>query len=326
MEWMYFFMEDLEFNGPQASKVKEIYHKQGYRFLGRNQHSATKICRWTKESLRTNRVCYKELWYPPVESHRCMQMAPYLGCNYHCLHCWRLHSGDRANVRWKEFPLEVMELDEPKEIINDAVDKRRSLLIGFKGNPNADEKKVEEALKPTMMTMSLTGEPTLYPRISELILEAERMDMITFLVTNGTMPRVLETMDHLPFQLYVSVSAPDKRMHNKLTRPLIKNSWEKLNRTLELLPSLQTRKVIRLTVIKGWNTTNNRGYADLIKKAEPTFIEVKAYEWVGASQKRLPIEAMPFMKNVRSFAKRISELTGYQIKKEYEPSGAILLA
>jgi tRNA wybutosine-synthesizing protein 1 len=235
-----------------------------------------------------------------------------------------LHSGDRLNVKWKEFPLEV-ELDEPKEIINDAVEKRKSLLIGFKGNPGVDKKRVEESLKPTMMTMSLTGEPTLYPRISELVEEAEKMGIITFLVTNGTLPNVLETMDNLPFQLYVSVSAPDKSMHNKLTRPQIKNGWENLNRTLELLPSLQTRKVIRLTVIKGWNTTNIRGYADLIEKAEPSFIEVKAYEWVGASQKRLPKEAMPFMKDVRFFAKRISELTGYQIKEEYEPSGAILL-
>ena len=318
-------MGNLEFDKSPLSKVKDTYHKQGYRFLGRNQHSATKICRWTKESLRTNRVCYKELWYPPVESHRCMQMTPNLSCNYHCLYCWRLHSGDRLNVREKQFPLEV-ELDEPNEIIKDAVEKRRNLLIGFKGNSSVDEKRVEEALKPTMMTMSLTGEPTLYPRISELVLEAERMGIITFLVTNGTMPNVLETMDYLPFQLYVSVSAPDKSIHNKLTRPQIKNGWENLNRTLELLPSLQTRKVIRLTVIKGWNTTNNSGYADLIEKAEPNFIEVKAYEWVGASQKRLPKEAMPFMKDVRLFAKRISELTGYQIKEEYEPSGAILLA
>ena len=176
-------MVDLEFEKLLTSKIKEIYRRQGYRFLGRNQHSATKICRWTKESLRTNRVCYKELWYPPVESHRCMQMTPTLSCNYHCLYCWRLHSGDRLNVKWKEFPLDV-ELDEPKEIINDAVEKRRSLLIGFKGNPGVDKKRVEEALKPTMMTMSLTGEPTLYPRISELVEEAEKMGIITFLVTN----------------------------------------------------------------------------------------------------------------------------------------------
>ncbi|OYT44249.1 4-demethylwyosine synthase TYW1, partial [Candidatus Bathyarchaeota archaeon ex4484_40] len=128
-----------------------------------------------------------------------------------------------------------------------------------------------------MMTMSLTGEPTLYPRLSELIVEAEKKGMITFLVTNGTMPEVLEEMSPLPFQLYVSVSAPDVKTYIKVSRPLIKDGWERLNRTLELLPSLETRKVIRLTVIKGWNTRNYEGYAKLIRKAEPSFIEVKAY-------------------------------------------------
>lgn len=95
---------------------------------------------------------------------------------------------------------------------------------------------------------------------------------------------------------------------------------------MELLPSLETRRVIRLTVIKGWNTTHHRGYADLIGKAEPNFIEVKAYEWVGKRQKRLSKEAMPFMKDVGRFVKRISKLTGYQIKGECEQSGAVLLA
>lgn len=306
--------------------VKKIYRKQGYRLLGKNQHSAVKICRWTKESLRADRACYKELWYPPVQSHRCMQMTPYIGCNYHCLYCWRLHSGDRSGLYWREFPLDVRGPDEPGEIVDEAIEKRRELLSGFKGNSKVDKEKFKEALKPTMMTMSLTGEPTLYPRVSDLNVEAEKRGMITFLVTNGTMPKVLETMDPLPFQLYVSISAPDKNTHIKIARPLIKDGWGRLNRTLELLPSLGTRKVIRLTVIKGWNVTNQQGYAELIKKAEPNFIEIKAYEWVGESQKRLPKEAMPFMEDVRQFAKRISELTGYQIKGEYEPSGAVLLA
>ncbi len=304
----------------------EVYRKQGYRLLGKNKHSAVKICWWTKESLRADRVCYKELWYPPVKSHRCMQMTPYIGCNYHCLYCWRLHSGDRPGLSWKEFPLNVRELDEPGEIVEEAIEKRKRLLSGFKGNPKVDKKKFEEALKPTMMTMSLTGEPTLYPRVPDLNVEAKKRGMITFLVTNGTMPKALESMNPLPFQLYVSVSAPDKNTHVRVTKPLIKDGWERLNRTLELLPSLETRKVIRLTMVKGWNMTNHKGYAKLIEKAEPDFIEVKAYEWVGESQKRLPKEAMPFMEDVREFAKRISELTGYEIKGEYKPSGVALLS
>lgn len=221
--------------------------------------------------------------------------------------------------------MNVKELDEPGEIVGEAIEKRKDLLSGFKGNPKVDKKKFEEALKPTMMTMSLTGEPTLYPRVSDLNVEAKKRGMITFLVTNGTRPKILENMDVLPFQLYVSVSAPDKNTYLKITRPLIKDGWKRLNRTLESLPSLETRKVLRLTMIKGWNMTNHEGYAQLIEKGHPNFIEVKAYEWVGESRNRLPKKAMPFMEDIREFATKICELTGYQVKEEFEPSGVVLL-
>jgi len=311
---------------PIPPEIRKIYHRQGYRLVGKHLHSAVKICQWTKESLRSGRVCYKELWYPPVKSHRCMQMTPYIGCNCHCLYCWRIHSGDREGLNWREFPLGLEEFDEPAEIIEELIEKRRELLSGWKGNPRVSKEKFEEALKPTMMTMSLTGEPTLYPRISELVVEAEKRGMITFLVTNGTMPEALERMNPLPFQLYVSVPAPDKSTYIRIARPLMKDAWERLNRTLEVLPSLETRRVLRFTVIKGWNTENIEGYAEIVEKAEPNFVEVKAYEWVGQSRARLPREAMPYMEDVEAFANKLANLTGYSIKGKYKPSGAVLLA
>jgi len=311
---------------PLKPEVIRMYYKQGYRLAGKHLHSAVKICRWTRESLRSNRVCYKELWYPPVQSHRCMQMTPYIGCNCHCLHCWRVHSGDREELIWKEFPLSLEEFDEPAEIIDELIEKRRELLSGWKGNPNVDKKKLEEALKPTMMTMSLTGEPTLYPYISDLIIEAGKKGMITFLVTNGTIPEALERMQPLPFQIYISVPAPDKDAYVRITRPLIKDAWKRLNRTLEILPSLETRRVLRFTVIKGWNTLNIAGYAKIVEKSKPDFIEVKAYEWVGQSRMRLPRDAMPYMEDVEQFANSLAKLTGYEIKGKFKPSGAVLLA
>jgi tRNA wybutosine-synthesizing protein 1 len=255
-----------------------------------------------------------------------MMMTPYIGCNCHCSYCWRLHPGDRPGLRWKELPLNIDKFDEPAQIIEEAIEKRRLLLSGWKGNSQADKKKIEEALKPTMMTMSLTGEPTLYPRISELIIEAQKYSMITFLVTNGTMPEALERMNPLPFQLYVSISAPNRKLYAQIARPLAKGSWSRLNQTLEMLPSLNTRKVLRLTMIKGWNMNGHKEYAKLVKKAQPNYIEVKAYEWVGQSQKRLPKKAMPYMEDIEEFATRLSCLSGYTIKGKYEPSGAALLA
>jgi tRNA wybutosine-synthesizing protein 1 len=319
-------MKNKTFEQSFAPDFQRVYHKQGYRLLGNHSHSAVKVCQWTKESLRNNRVCYKELWYPPVQSHRCMMMSPYLGCNCHCQFCWRLHSGDRPRLSWREYPLDVKEFDEPARIVEEAIEERKLLLSGWKGNPKSTKEKFEEALKPTMMTMSLTGEPILYPRISELVEGAEKHGMITFLVTNGTLPEALENMDSLPSQLYISVSAPNKSLYRRIARPLISDAWERLNETLLLLPSLETRKVLRLTMIKGWNMTNQEEYARMIEMGEPDYIEVKAYEWVGQSQKRLPKNAMPYMKDIQEFADRLSDLTGYTTKGRYKPSGAILLA
>ena len=79
-------------------------------------------------------------------------------------------------------------------------------------------------------------------------------------------------------------------------------------------------------MIKGWNMTGHEGYAEIVEKAQPNFIEVKAYEWVGESQRRLPKSAMPYMSDVEAFAEELSKLTGYEIKGRYEPSGAVLLA
>ena len=303
--------------------VVNLMEKQQYRIVGK--HSAVKICYWTKQSLVNNRVCYKEKWYPPVESHRCMQMTPYLGCNFHCLHCWRIHSGDREGVVWKEYPPEI-EMDDPSLIVEGCIEARRQLLSGFKGNEKVDRRKYEEALKPTMMTMSLTGEPTLYPDIAGLIEEAKRKGMISFLVTNGSMPRRLEELETLPFQLYVSIVAPNKELFEKLARPKIPDAWEKLNETLNLLPSLDTRKVLRLTMIRGYNMSKVDEYSELILRGKPDFVEVKAYEWVGESMRRLPREAMPDMEDIRRFSRRLESLCGYAWSGEFEPSGVVLLS
>jgi len=303
-------------------KVKKILEKQQYRIIG--SHSAVKICHWTKESLTRNRVCFKEKWYPPVESHRCMQMTPSLACNHKCLWCWRVQSGDRPNLSWKEYPFSFP-IDEPKDIIEGCIEARKILLSGFGGNPSVDKKKFKEALKPTMMTMSLIGEPTLYPRLSELIEEAKKRDMITFLVTNGTNPEVLEKLDPLPWQLYITLPAPDEETYLKACRPLIKDGWKKINESLELFPSLDCRKVLRLTLAKGLNMKDPEKYAKLIEKAEPNFCEVKAFMHVGEAQKRLPRNAMPLMEEVKSFAEKIADHCSYRIKDEDLDSRVVLL-
>lgn len=254
-------------------------------------------------------------------------MTPFLGCNYRCTYCWRIHSGDRPGYVWQEYPARLSELDDPAYIIEEAVRMRRSLLIGYKANPMVDPKVFEEALKPSMVTFSLTGEPTLYPRLGELIGEARRRSMVTYLVTNGSMPEVLESLNPLPDQLYISIQAPNETVFKMVARPLLKDAWQKLLRSLELLPSLKgVRHVLRITIVKGVNDADVEGYAKLISLANPDFVEVKAYEWVGESQSRLPKDAMPWMSDIVSFSERIAESSGYLKKGEFEPSGVVLLS
>ena len=301
--------------------LKELLIKQSYRFAG--NHSVDKTCRWTRKSLSEGKVCYKEKWYPPVKSHRCMQMSPSIFCNHNCLFCWRLHSGDRG-FSWKES-FEGIKIDEPKEILEKCIEQRRLLLQGFKGFEIVDKKKWKEALTPNMMAISLTGEPTMYPYLSGLIEEAKKMDIISFLVTNGTLPEKLESLETKPFQLYVTLPAPNKKIYQQLCQPLSPKLWEKLNQTLELFDSFNCRKVIRLTLVKGLNMVNPEEYTKLIEKANPDFIEVKGYVHVGESQKRLPMNAMPYHEDVIEFSKKLEEHSSFKIKDDFKPSRVVLL-
>ncbi|MGQ9479181.1 MAG: 4-demethylwyosine synthase TYW1 [Thermoproteota archaeon] len=303
---------------------KSLLEKQQYRIVGR--HSAVKICFWTRRRLTRGMACYKELWYGNVQSHRCMQMTPFIGCNYRCTYCWRIHSGDRHGYVWQEYPVEV-DFDEPSYIVDEAIRLRRLLLIGYKSNPLVEKSVLEEALKPTMVTFSLTGEPTLYPRLGELIEESRGRGLVTYLVTNGSMPEVLGGLNPLPDQLYVSIQAPDEETFIRVARPLVKDAWQRLLKTLEILPGLSgPRRVLRITVVKGFNDKGLDGYARLINASNPDFVEVKAYEWVGESQSRLPKEAMPWMSDIIETAEKISKLSGYVKRSEFEPSGVVLLS
>ena len=109
--------------------------------------------------------------------------------------------------------------DDPFEMLEEAVRGQRRLLTGFKGDPRVKTEKWEEAQTPKHVAISLNGEPTLYPRLGEYIQHCHDHGMTTMLVTNGTLPKVLEGLDPLPTQLYVSVDAPNEEVWNRLCKP-----------------------------------------------------------------------------------------------------------
>lgn len=304
----------MSFNKSQQEKLE----KSGYRFVGKHGHAAAKICHWTRQSILDRGVCYKEKFYG-IESHRCLQMSPAVpNCQQECEFCWR-------DLTYTQTTWEDKEYDDPKTIIKEAIEAQNNLLCGFFGNDNANRKKLEETKKPTNAAISLAGEPTLYPEIDELIAEFNRQDFTTFLVSNGLYVDKLKNLETEPYQLYLSLDAPTKKIYDAVCRPRISNAWDNLNESLETLSSFNSRTCIRNTCVKGRNMVNPELYAQLIEKADPDFVEVKAYMCVGSSRERLTPENMPTIDEVRDFAQKIGDECGRKIVNESEVSRVVLL-
>lgn len=310
--------------GMEASvppSLVRTFEKQKYHLIGR--HSAVKRCRWFYETLIHDRPCYKQKFYG-IKTHQCIQMTPSLYyCTQQCLFCWRAQNGDLP-TEWNEMRLPNW--DSPEEIVEESIKAQLRILSGYKGNPNTNRQKFREALTPRHVAISLTGEPTLYAHISELIKAFHRKGFTTFLVTNGTNPAVISKLEKEPTQLYVSACAPDERTFKHICRPQIPNAWERLKETLALLPSLRCPTVIRMTLARNVNMKNIRGYAALVELAQPTYVEPKAYMHVGFSRRRLGFENMPRHRDVREFAEQLVNETGYRIVNESEESRVVLLS
>jgi len=296
-------------------ETKRILERQQYRIVG--EHSAVKVCYWMRQKLLYGRPCYKEVFYG-IDSHQCLQFTPTLSqCNHNCLFCWR-HQNYDEHVVFTD--------DDPEEALDRGIQGQRDLISGFKGDPRCDVSLWEEALEPNQVAISLAGEPALYRYLGEFIALCRDRGMRTFLVTNGTLPKVLETLDPLPDQLYVTVAAPTDDIYRRLCVPSIKHGWKQLLRTLELLPSLDTRTVIRHTLVKGWNMLHVRDYARLDRMAEPSFIEPKAYVFVGSSRLRMNLANMPSFDEVHEFSKELAGELGYVLGGFQKSSRVCLLS
>ena len=295
--------------------------KQKYHLIG--NHSAVKRCKWVYESLVNDRVCYKQKFYG-IKSHQCIQMTPSLFyCTQQCLFCWRAQSGD-LQVTWDEMKLPS--LNTPEEIVEGSIKAQEKILTGYKGNPKTNWRKYTEALTPKHVAISLTGEPTLYEPIGELIRTYHQRGFTTFLVSNGTLPASLSKLSQEPTQLYISVCAPNEQVYNRVCRPQMPNAWENLNKTLGLLQSFKCPTVTRMTLVKGYNMSLVDEYAKLVEKANPTYIEAKAYMHIGFSTLRLGFDNMPQHFEVKMFAEELAKKTGYVIIDDSPDSRVFLLS
>jgi tRNA wybutosine-synthesizing protein 1 len=301
-------MESPDFS--EKTDINSLLKKQGYSLAG--THSAVKTCLWLRRALREEGQCYKSRFYG-ISSHRCMQMTPTLLCNQRCLHCWRPVEVDAPLPESWDFPL---------EIVGSCIKSQQKLVSGFGGS--ASRELWAEANSPAHVAISLSGEPTMYPYLPELVEEFRKQGLSTFVVTNGTNPDIIEQIS--PSQLYMSLDAPDPKTYVKVCNPQVPGLWDNINRSLTVLKDKECRTAIRVTLIKGINMFDAEGYASLITKAQPDFVEIKAYMHLGFSRKRLNREAMPSHEEVEAFAAEVAEHLGYRVFDSAPISRVVLLS
>jgi tRNA wybutosine-synthesizing protein 1 len=297
-----------------SQELRALLMRQRYALIGNN--AAAKLCHWAKKAILGEGACYKQQFYG-IASHRCLQMTPCVStCTHRCVFCWRAVDFTSATLA---------DADEPEAIIEGALAAQKRLISGF-GGVECDRQRYKEAHAPTNAAISLSGEPCAYPHLSELIAGFRGRGMSTFLVTNGTLPEALESLSALPTQLYVSLCAADEQTYKRTHAPLLRDGWERLLATLELMRSLKTRRCVRLTLVRGYNMHAPEEYAKLIAKTDCDFVECKSYMHVGDSIKRLEATHMPSFGEIQAFAAALADALGYEVRDANEISRVALVA
>lgn len=290
-------------------------------------HSAVELCHWTKKSFANEGSCYKHKFYG-ISTHQCMEMTPAaMNCENRCIYCWR----PTEFYDTLEMPEEMV--DEPEMIVEKLMAERKKLIMGYYGNPKNERSKLDESLLPAHYAISLSGEPTMYPKFPQLIkyLKSLKSTKSIFLVTNGQEPdmlRRLEKEDALPTQIYLSTNASNKKTFYQINRPRLKDAWERWLDSLRFLRTISTRTVLRMTLIRGYNDRSDfvDEFAEIMSLGSPHFIELKSYMHIGMSSQRLEQHHMLEMHEVRDFAGKLCEkMQAFKVMDESEISRIVVL-
>ena len=311
---------------PSNSPTYASLTKQGYTIVG--SHSGVKLCRWTKSAMRGRGSCYKYSFYG-IASHQCMETTPSLSCSNKCVFCWR-HGTNPVGTTWR------WKVDPPEEIFHGVKEGHYKKIKMMKGVPGVRAERFAEALKIRHCALSLVGEPIFYPHINEFTALLHKEHISTFLVCNAQHPDQLAALKHVT-QLYVSIDASNKESLRKIDRPLHRDYWERFTRCLDILREkrFQQRTVFRLTLVKGFNVDDEvQGYADLVARGLPCFVEVKGVTFCGTSTTSsmgLSMQNVPFYHEVVEFVQALNialEARGlsYGIAVEHAHSCCVLIA
>jgi tRNA wybutosine-synthesizing protein 1 len=287
------------------SSIQQQLKKAKY---GVSDHSTVELCHWTKKSFKGEESCYKHKFYG-ISTHQCMEFSPAgMYCENRCVYCWR------PMEFYDSLEMNPQNVAEPQDIIAKLMAEREKLIMGHYGDPKSIHKKLDESLLPAHYAISLSGEPTMYPKLPELIkyLKALPATKSIFLVTNGQEPQMLRRLqneDALPTQIYLSTNAADHDSFMKINKPRYSDSWERWNQSLELLQKIDTRIVLRMTIIRNHNDSEEMvpAFADMIRRANVHFIEIKSYMHIGRSTNRLARSDMLEFEEISHFANQLAK-------------------
>ena len=311
---------------PVTSPTYAALTKQGYTIVG--SHSGVKICRWTKSALRGRGSCYKYSFYG-IKSHLCMETTPSLSCSNKCVFCWR-HGTNPVGTTWR------WRVDPPEMIFEGAKEGHLKKIKMMRGVPGVRAERFQEAMRIRHCALSLVGEPIFYPHINEFLELLHKERISSFLVCNAQHPEQLANLKKVT-QLYVSIDASNKESLRKVDRPLHRDFWERFLQCLDILKTkrFQMRTVFRLTLVKGFNVEDEaEGYADLVARGLPCFVEVKGVTYCGTSSSAgagLTMQNVPFYEEVVSFVEAMTAALrrrklDYGIAAEHAHSCCILIA
>ncbi|MFX0186550.1 MAG: radical SAM protein [Candidatus Hodarchaeota archaeon] len=195
-----------------------------------------------------------------------------------------------------------------------------------------------EAMNPNHAAISLDGEPMLYPRISDLVEEFKSRKMTIFIVTNGTLPEKIKSLNPLPSQLYITLPASNEKNYKQICRPMIKNGWSKIQESLDIIESLSCRTLVRLTAVKDLNVNFDENlindYIKIIEKANPNFFEIKGFTLQAKAllikdrlKSKKPVNYFfPDYEFLEKIAFKFEELGNFPLIYKNEPSRDFLFA
>lgn len=311
---------------PVSSPTYTALTKQGYTIIG--SHSGVKICRWTKSALRGRGSCYKYSFYG-IKSHLCMETTPSLSCSNKCVFCWR-HGTNPVGTTWR------WQVDPPDLIFAGAKEGHYKKIKMLRGVPGVRASRFQEAMKIKHCALSLVGEPIFYPHINEFLSLLHKEHISSFLVCNAQHPDQLAALGPVT-QLYVSIDASNAESLRRIDRPLHRDYWQRFTRCLDILREkrFSMRTVFRLTLVKGFNIDEEvEGYADLVARGLPCFVEIKGVTYCGTSSSAgagLTMQNVPFYSEITTFVEALNaalERRGleYGIAAEHAHSCCVLIA